>query len=188
MTLKILHKNKATDRDIKNYLLFSNENFRVCGLDKISLKSQSNHINKTIASNTHKDKNFLIFNINSNQRVILVKIKNNQSSLDNETKGAELYSFIKSNLIFNLSMLEGNILSTDIKNKNFINEFLHGIELKSYEFNKYKTKEKNDQFEIHLISKKIYFSKINNRFNSLIDGTNLTKDLVSEPEKYFTSR
>ena len=181
MTLKILHKNKATDRDIKNYLLFSNENFKVYGLDKISLKSQSNHINKTIASNTHKDKNFLIFNINSNQRVVLVKIKNNQSSLDNETKGAELYSFIKSNLIFNLSMLEGNILSTDIKNKNFINEFLHGIELKSYEFNKYKTKKKNDQFEIHVISKKNIFSKINNRFNSLIDGTNLTKDLVSEP-------
>jgi len=181
MTLKILHKNKATDRDIKNYLLFSNENFKVYGLDKISLKSQSNHINKTIASNTHKDKNFLIFNINSNQRVVLVKIKNNQSSLDNETKGAELYSFIKSNLIFNLSMLEGNILSTDIKNKNFINEFLHGIELKSYEFNKYKTKKKNDQFEIHVISKKNIFSKINNRFSSLIDGTNLTKDLVSEP-------
>ena len=181
MTLKILHKNKATDRDIKNYLLFSNENFKVYGLDKISLKSQSNHINKTIASNIHKDKNFLIFNINSNQRVVLVKIKNNQSSLDNETKGAELYSFIKSNLIFNLSMLEGNILSADIKNKNFINEFLHGIELKSYEFNKYKTKKKNDQFEIHVISKKNIFSKINNRFNSLIDGTNLTKDLVSEP-------
>ena len=181
MTLKILHKNKATDRDIKNYLLFSNENFKVYGLDKISLKSQSNHINKTIASNTHKDKNFLIFNINSNQRVVLVKIKNNQSSLDNETKGAELYSFIKSNLIFNLSMLEGNILSTDIKNKNFISEFLHGIELKSYEFNKYKTKKKNDQFEIHVISKKNIFSKINNRFSSLIDGTNLTKDLVSEP-------
>ena len=181
MTLKILHKNKATDRDIKNYLLFSNENFKVYGLDKISLKSQSNHINKTIASNTHKDKNFLIFNINSNQKVVLVKIKNNQSSLDNETKGAELYSFIKSNLIFNLSMLEGNMLSTDIKNKNFINEFLHGIELKSYEFNKYKTKKKNDQFEIHVISKKNIFSKINNRFNSLIDGTNLTKDLVSEP-------
>ena len=142
MTLKILHKNKATDRDIKNYLLFSNENFKVYGLDKISLKSQSNHINKTIASNIHKDKNFLIFNINSNQRIVLVKIKNNQSSLDNETKGAELYSFIKSNLIFNLSMLEGNILSADIKNKNFISEFLHGIELKSYEFNKYKTKKK----------------------------------------------
>ena len=95
MTLKILFKNKATDRDIKNYLLFSNENFKIYGLDKISLKSQSNHINKTIASNIHKDKNFLIFNINSNQRVVLVKIKNNQSSLDNETKGAELYSFIK---------------------------------------------------------------------------------------------
>ena len=57
-------------------------------------------------------------------------------------KEQSLYSFIKSNLIFNLSMLEGNILSTDIKNKNFINEFLHGIELKSYEFNKYKTKKK----------------------------------------------
>ena len=181
MTLKILHKNKATDRDIKNYLLFSNENFKIYGLDKISLKNQANHINRTIASNIHKDKNFLVFNINSNQRVVLVKIKNNQTSLDNETKGAELYSFIKSNLIFNLSMLEGNILSTDIKNKNFISEFLHGIELKSYEFNKYKTKKKNDQFEIHVISKKNIFSKINNRFNSLIDGTNLTKDLVSEP-------
>ena len=62
------------------------------------------------------------------------------------------------------------------KNKLFINEFFHGLELKSYEFDKYKSKKKKETFNIIVKIKTKYFDQKNNkRFNSLLEGTNLTK-------------
>ena len=50
----------------------------------------------------------------------------------------EFYNFIKLNSLFNLSLIEKNIVEAKKNNPNILEEFLHGIELKSYEFNKYK--------------------------------------------------
>jgi len=51
-----------------------------------------------------------------------------------------------------------------------------------YSFEKYKTKKVENKFEAIILSKnKNYSLKKNNRFNSLEEGINLTKDLVSEP-------
>ena len=40
----------------------------------------------------------------------------------------------------NLTFFEENIKELNSKNKHFFDEFIHGLELKSYTFNKYKTK------------------------------------------------
>ena len=67
-------------------------------------------------------------------------------------------------------------------NKNFLNEFFHGAELKSYKFDKYKTKKDNDEYKFDILSKiKKLNLKEEKRYKSLIEGTNFTKDLVSEP-------
>ena len=58
-----------------------------------------------------------------------------------------------------------------------------GIKLKSYIFNKYKTKKDNDKLldiEFYAKNNQINFNQ-NKRFTSLIEGSNFTKDLVSEP-------
>ena len=54
--------------------------------------------------------------------------------------------------------------------------------MKSYEFNKYKSKSKEKKFEIEIFSrnKSFQFNK-KSKYKSLIEGTNFTKDLVSEP-------
>ena len=89
-----------------------------------------------------KKKKFLLFNLKPRQKIIIIKIKKNQSSLENEKIGAEFYNFVKQNSLFNFTLLENNILETNIKNKFFLEEFLHGAQLKSYIFEKYKTKKK----------------------------------------------
>ncbi len=182
MATKISFKKNFKEKNIRNYVLFTDENFRIRGLSKLSISSQANLINKTIKFQNSKGKNILLFNINSDQKIILVKIKNDQSSLENEKKGAEFYEFINSNSILNSTLLENNIKDSSSKNKYFLNEFLHGLKLKSYEFNKYITKKKSKTFEINISTKKYFkdFNK-NRRFDSLIEGTNFTKDLVSEP-------
>ena len=59
---------------------------------------------------------------------------------------------------------------------------MHGIQIKSYEFNKYKTKKENSDININVCFRKKIPNKVkNNRFHSLLEGTNFTKDLVSEP-------
>ena len=182
MSIKISYKKGIVEKGIKNYVLFSDENFKVNGLKKLPLAKSSNEINKTIETNKSKKKDFISFNINSSQKIILIKIKNNQTSTDNEKKGANFYNFLKSNLQTNLTFFDNNILETQTKNKIFIEEFLHGMQLKSYEFNKYKTKKEIVVLNIDIIYKrKIPAKPKNNRFTSILAGTNFTKDLVSEP-------
>ena len=56
------------------------------------------------------------------------------------------------------------------------------MQLKSYEFNKYKTKKEITDININIVFRKKIPTQIkNNRFTSLLEGTNFTKDLVSEP-------
>ena len=182
MSIKISYKKGIVEKGIKNYVLFSDENFNVNGLKKLPLAKSSNEIKKTIETNKSKKKDFISFNINSSQKIILIKIKNNQTSTDNEKKGANFYNFLKSNLQTNLTFFDNNILETQTKNRIFIEEFLHGMQLKSYEFNKYKTKKEIVVLNLDIIYKrKLPAKPKNNRFMSILAGTNFTKDLVSEP-------
>jgi len=180
MSINISYNKGIGEKNIKNYVLFSDEDFKIFGLKKLSISKITNQINNTINSNKSKKKDFITFNINPNQKITLVKIKKNQNSIENEKKGANFYNFIKSNFLRNLTFFDKNIdeVKTDVKS--FIDEFLHGIQLKSYEFNKYKSKKELTNINLNIITYKKNNQK-NKRFKSLLEGTNFTKDLVSEP-------
>ena len=182
MSIKISIKKSISPKLVKNYVLFCDENFKINGLDSLSLKSQYLDINKATNINKTAKKDFLIFNINSTQKILLIKIKNNNSTVDNEKTGARFFNFIKNNSIFDLSLFNNNIKATSKKNIIFLDEFLHGVQLKSYTFKKYKSKKNKEIFYFNISSdnKSINYNK-NKRFSSLIEGTILTKDLVSEP-------
>ena len=182
MSIKIRYIKGINEKNIKNFVLFSNEEFKINGLSKLSLNKQANQINRTISSNKSKKKEFIIFNHSPDQKIILIKIKKYQTSTDNEKNGASFYNFVKSNLLTNFTFFESNIHETQTKNKSFIEEFFHGMQLKSYEFNKYKSKKEMTDMNVNIVfNKKIPVKIKNNRFSSLLEGTNFTKDLVSEP-------
>ena len=65
------------------------------GLRNLPLTEDVVKINKTIKNNKLKDKDFLLFNLNPSQKILLIKIKSSKSSLDNEKIGAKFYNFIK---------------------------------------------------------------------------------------------
>jgi len=182
MSIKISIKKSFNPKLVKNYVLFCDENFKINGLNNLILKNQSSEINKTININKSEKKDFLIFNINSTQKIILVKIKKNNLAVDNEKIGANFFNFIKDNTIFDLYLFNNNIKTTSQKNNNFLDEFLHGVQLKSYVFKKYKSKKYKETFYFNISkdNKSLIYNN-NKRFNSLIEGTVLTKDLVSEP-------
>ena len=90
----------------------------------------------------------------------LIKIKRSQLSLDNEKIGAKFFEFLKSNSIIELSFFNNNIKDFSLKNKNFLDEFIHGAQLKSYTFKKYKSDKKKEffNFYISMDSKSIDFN------------------------------
>ncbi len=182
MSIKISIKNSLNEKSVKNHVFFTNQDFRITGLNKLPISKFSSFINKSLKSFKLENKKFLSFNINASQRIILIKIKNNQSSLECEKMGAEFYTYLKSNLFLKTTFYEKNIRDFISKNKYFIDQFFQGLQLKSYQFNKYKSKNIEKKFEIEILNKNKSFNyNKNKKFGSLIAGVNYTKDLVSEP-------
>ncbi len=182
MSIKISIKKNLNIKSVKNHVFFTNQDFKVINLSKLPIFKYSSFINKSVSTSNFVNKNILSFNVDASQKIILIKIKNNKSSLDIEKLGAEFYTYLKSNLYFKTTFYEQNIRNAALKNEYFFDQFIQGLKLKSYEFNKYKSKSKEKIFDIEIINNSKYFKfNKNKKFRSLIEGTNLTKDLVSEP-------
>ena len=182
MSIKISLKKSLNIKSVKNHVFFTNEDFKISELSKLPILKFSSFITKSVSTSNLVKKNILSFNINASQKIILIKIKDNKSSLTIEKLGAEFYVYLKSNLYFKTTFYEQNIRNFGLKNKYFFDQFIQGLQLKSYEFNKYKSKNIEKKFDIEIINKnKSFRFNKNKKFRSLIEGTNLTKDLVSEP-------
>ena len=81
MHIKINLKKSINDNAIKNYALFTDQEFKVNSLNKLRLAKFANEINKTINSNKSNKKEFLLFNLNPHQKIILIKLKKDMNSL-----------------------------------------------------------------------------------------------------------
>jgi leucyl aminopeptidase len=182
MTIKILNK-KLNLNGYNNVILFSDSNLNIKGLNTGPFKKFKKIIEKSTSLNKSNIKDFHSLDLSSSLKVIIIKIKEDISiSKNNEKLGAKFYEYINSNSIYKSSLIDSNISFFIQKNSGFIDEFISGIFIKSYNFEKYKTKKNLKSFFINLSGKiKINFFKKNNRLKSIIDGLNLTKDLVSEP-------
>ena len=113
------------------------------------------------------------------KKIILVKLKTNFKKTDHETVGAEFYNFIKNmsikSIFIHLDCLDQTFLSS------YFDHFLHGLKLKSYEFNVY-NKKPLENLQIYLFGKNKSFSNKNEiKLKSIELGTNFARDLVSEP-------
>ena len=76
--------------------------------------------------------------------------------------------------------------SINVKHNNFLGHFLHGAKLKSYEFNKYKSKKETRNILINVVGIKNKPSEKNQlKFQALEAGTFYARDLVSEPGIFY---
>ena len=125
MSIKITHKSIKSESSVKNYAFFTNEKFLINGLRKLLIQNQSSRINKIIRTFNDLDKkNFLFFNLNSSQKILLIKLKDNKKFIENEKIGAKFYDFLKSDLKLKLTFFEPNIKDTAGTNKSFFDEFI----------------------------------------------------------------
>ena len=178
MSIQIIHTSSSSNKTSNNLILFVDEKFNIGPLKKYISTSEFSYIQELLKT-SDISKNLFIFELNSKRKIILISIKKNLKNSEIESLGAELYGRI------NYGQNSEYFLNSDTaasKHENFIGYFLHGLKLKSYEFNKYKTKKETRLIKVSIFGKTNKLS-INSklRFKALEEGTFYTRDLVSEP-------
>ena len=134
MSIKIIYSKKPISKS-SNIVFFVNNKFNLSSIKNFFSKNEYEYVDDILKTSDLK-KNLLVFDINSKKKIILISIKDNLKTSESENLGAEFYkniNFGKNNQYF---------LNTDsikAKLENFLSHFLHGLKLKAYEFNKYKT-------------------------------------------------
>ena len=178
MTLKINYINGNLKKILNNLVLFTDDAFNLKPLKKYILKSEFSFI-QDLLKNKDLKQNLFVFDLNSKKKIVLVSVRDKFTSADIENLGAEFYkrvNFGKNTEYFI------NFDSCVSKIENFIGHFLHGLKLKSYEFDKYKSKKKKRLITINVIENKNKLSAKNRlKFKAIEEGTFFARDLVSEP-------
>ena len=178
MPIQINYKSSSPKKSSNNLILFVDEKFNIIPIKKDISSPEFSYINELLKT-SDLSKNLLIFELNSKRKIILISIKKDLKKFEIEKLGAELYGRInygKSSEYFI------NSESAISKYENFIGFLLHGLKLKSYEFNKYKTKKKIRIIKLNVFGKKNKLSVYHQlKFRALEEGTFYARDLVSEP-------
>ena len=180
MTLKINYLD--TEKSLsKNTALFLGANTKTSEFKGIF----DDKINQKIVNYLKKSKNIKknkidSINLDFDQRIIIILLSNKNNAQISEELGAKFYDYVKKNEIENTSIIGSNFPST--KNKILLNQFLHGAELKSYEFNLYKTKKSKKEIIFNILKRKNQINpKVKYKLDAVLNGVNFAKDLVSEP-------
>ena len=161
--------------------------------DKLSLKTskidegKKDKINKFLKRNEkNKDKKKLhSFDISDTQRCFVIILGEKLINFELNNLGGSFKNLIGSHKnLKSISMfISENVKNKKLSNEELISEFLYGYNLKSYSFEKYKSKKKTDtSIKIDdCVDKTDKFKKEFQSFSSVKDGVFLARDLVSEP-------
>jgi len=178
MSIKINYKNKASKKPLGNLILFVDQNFDISGVKKYISNAEFLYISDLL-KNSDLKKNLLFFEINSKKTIFLLSIKKDLKTSGIESLGAKFHSYIdyeKKNDYF----VNSDTVNSEIEN--FVGYFLHGLKLKSYEFNIYKSKKDKRLISINVTGDKNKISTQNQlKFKALEEGIYFARDLVSEP-------
>tara|TARA_B100000963_G_scaffold240500_1_gene210417 strand:+ start:14886 stop:16346 length:1461 start_codon:yes stop_codon:yes gene_type:complete len=178
MSVNISYSKKINGKLKMNTVLFVNEKFNINNIKNFITNSEHSYISDLL-KNIDIKKNIFVFEVNSKRKIVLISIKKDLKSYTIENLGAEFFGRVnygKSSVYY---LNSDSIIG---KFENFLGHFLHGFKLKSYEFNKYKSKK-----EARTISLNVYGNKnkptLKNqlKFKALEHGTFYARDLVSEP-------
>ena len=177
MTVQINYKKSGLKNISSNLVLFVDEKFNISSLKKYISNNEFSYISDLLKTSDLK-KDLQFFEINSKKTIFLVSIKKDIKTSDVESLGAKFHGHInydkKNDYFVNSDTINSKI-------KNFIGYFLHGLKLKSYEFNIYKSKKNKKLVSVSVIGNNTITTQDQLRFKALEEGTFFARDLVSEP-------
>ena len=177
MNVVINYKNINSKKSVINQVLFVDENFNISKCKSYFSNKDFSFLTDLLKSKDLKKK-FISLDVSSKRKVILASIKKGISSWELENLGGKFFEAFKDTKINEFNI---NSDTLNINLNNAVGFFLHGVKLKSYSFDKYKTKKNKKNLTIFVTGKNIPSANDRLKFKSVEYGTFYTRDLVSEP-------
>ena len=177
MSIKINYKTGTNKKNSHNLVLFVDEKFTISKLKKYISNSEYSFI-QDLLKTTNIKKKIVIFDVSSKKKIILVSATKNITSSEVENLGAKFYDILKE---FKSNVYQLNSDSATENIRNLVGHFIHGLVLKSYTFEKYKTKKSKKNISIFITGKNKPNLKEQIKFKAIEEGSFYTRDLVSEP-------
>ena len=180
MSLKINYLDKLNNSS-KNMGILVSKDTKINDFNGIFKENIAKKVNNYLIANKKSEKNNIYcLNEEYNKKIIIIFISKVNSYNEVENLGAKFYDYIKKEQIKDISIVGSN--SSYLKKNIKLEEFIHGAELKSYNFNLYKTKKNQTDITLNIIKSKNKIDiKLRKRLNAILAGVNFTRDLVSEP-------
>ena len=177
MSIVISYKKNIAKSTIRNLLYFVDDKYNISGIKKCFTKLESKFIGEFLKSQ-NLSKEIISFDLSSKKKIILISLRSNINSAKVENLGAKFFNYLK-DFKQKEFLIDSDVVP--VKIKNFVGLFLHGFKLKSYSFEKYKTKKNTNNILITVIGKNKPSSKDQIKFSAIEEGTFFARDLVSEP-------
>ena len=180
MTLKINYLNKQNNKKA-SWAIVASKGSKISDFEGIFDSKLSQTLVEFINNSKREKKdNISSINLEFDKKIVLITLEEKNSQLQAEKLGAKFYDFCISNKINEITIF--GTKNSLAKNKLDLVKFVHGAELKSYEFNVYKTKKNIKNITLNILEANNFINKnYKKKLDSILNGVNLTKDLVSEP-------
>ena len=183
----IIFDKKVDFKQGETLTFFLNENLNFKVESKIFSNQTLNKIQvylKNLKFKKKKEK-IISFDVSEKNKALFIIAKEKLVSNNFEELGGNFYSFIKTNKIDKINLYADTLkfFKSNEKNTNLFLNFIHGFNLKSYSFDKYKTQNSNIFYFLLKIISSEKISLNNNcfRYKAIESGVFQTRDLVSEP-------
>ena len=177
MSVQVVYKNNVKSSKSSVLAIFSDEKFGINLTKNFIKKNDINYLKKLLTNKKNSKGDVFSLNLNDKRTIIIIPLSNSMEISALENLGAKLYDFVSKN-----SYKEISLIQESFPKKNFLNlfsHFIHGFNLKSYSFEKYKSKKNNSSVKVEVIGK--YKNENQKKLNALEKGIFFTRDLVSEP-------
>ena len=149
MSVTINFKSNFVKKKSENLVLFFDDNFDTTTLKKYISGKEYSYISDLILISDKKNK-IISYDISSKKKIVLISIKKQITASEAESLGAKFYDQFKNTKLENFQI---NTDTATNKLKNFVGYFLHGVRLKSYIFEKYKSKKIKKNIHLNVIGK-----------------------------------
>ncbi len=177
MSIDVSYKKNLLKKNINNLIFFVDEKYNLSNLGKYFSKSEFKVLNDLVKSQ-NQSKKIINFDLSSKKKIFLISVKFNINSAQVENLGAKFFNYLKD---FKQKEYFLNSDALPKKLKHIVGYFFHGFKLKSYKFEKYKTKKSKETINFYVSGKNIPSLKLQLKLKAIEEGTFYCRDLVSEP-------
>ena len=177
MSVQVVYKNKAKSSLSGTVVVFVDDKYKIYSSNILLNKKEILYLNNIIKIRKNDKNKLFTVDINENKSALIISYGKNNSIHTFETLGAKFFEFLEKNSFKNILVSDTSIFTKNASQ--LLNHFIHGLKLKSYKFQTYKSKKAKKLFKITVIGKQD--SNKNKNLDALEKGIFLTRDLVSEP-------